>query len=257
MKESISVLVEAFLASEALGKVIVVVLICASVLCLSIIVAKWKEMFVIRRGCKKFLKKYKSAKSPLAMVMLLSEDEIMPLDCVCRAGYEALKEVLERNGGHGAVEMFQRRSMLQRPLTIADLDKIRSSMVRQMNIQRNQMCQMMVMLSTIVQLAPFCGLLGTVWGVMVVFFQMGVSSSGRPEIGDMAPGVCSALLTTVVGLFVAIPAVFGNNVISGQIDQTCGEMEDFVDDFIADLQLEERVDKTSQPAGAEISDNNL
>ena len=240
MKESFGVLIKAYFASDALGQVIVLGLICASVVCLSIIVGKCMSMFKIRSGCKRFLRKYKSAKSPLAMGLSLSDDEEMPLDCVCRAGYLALTEVLERSGGREAVDMLQRRSMLFRPLTTAELDKIRSSMIRQISIQRIQMSQMMVMLSTLVQLAPFCGLLGTVWGVMLVFFRMG-GAKGRPEIGDMAPGVCSALLTTVVGLFVAIPAVGGNNFICGQIDQTCSEMEDFLEDFIADLQLEERV----------------
>ena len=244
MKESLGVLIKAYFVSDALGQAIVIGLIVVSVFCMSIILGKFLSMYKIRSGCKRFLTKYKSAKTPLAMGQSLSDDEEMPLDWVCRAGYTALKEVLDRSGGREAVDMLQRRSMLFRPLTTAELDKIRSSMVRQMSIQRNQMSHMMVALSTIVQLAPFCGLLGTVWGVMVVFFKMGVGK-GRPEIGDMAPGVCSALLTTVIGLLVAIPAVFGNNFICGLIDQTCGEMEDFVEDFIADLQLEERVDRTS------------
>ncbi len=247
MKESFGVLIKAYFVSDPLGQVIVIALLVASIFCTSIILGKFLSMYKIRSGCKRFLTKYKSAKSPLAMGLSLSDDEEMPLDWVCRAGYNALKEVLERSGGRDAVDMLQRRSVLFRPLTMAELDKIRSSMIRQMGIQRNQMSHLMVALSTIVQLAPFCGLLGTVWGVMMVFFKMGVGK-GRPEIGDMAPGVCSALLTTVIGLIVAIPAVIGNNFICGMIDQTCGEMEDFVDDFIADLQLEERVDRTSMTA---------
>ena len=54
----------------------------------------------------------------------------------------------------------------------------------------------------------------------------------------MAPGVSGALLTTVVGLLVAIPSVFGNNCIMSVIDKTCADMDTFVDDFLASLRLE-------------------
>ena len=243
MSECFGVLLKAFFASDPMGKTIVILLVCASVYSLSICGIKFLALQKMRSGCRRFIRKYKSAKSPLSMCMALVEDEEMPLDCVCRAGYEALSSVMELTGGREAVDMLQRRSMLQRALTQAELDKIRTSMVRQMNIQQNLMSESMGLLGTIVQLAPFMGLLGTVWGVMMVFFEMG-TAKGRPEIGDMAPGVSSALLTTVIGLVVAIPAVGFNNYLSRLIDQTCSVMETFVDDFLADLQLEEHVEKT-------------
>ena len=54
----------------------------------------------------------------------------------------------------------------------------------------------------------------------------------------MAPGVSGALLTTVVGLMVAIPSVFGNNMIMSMIDKVCMDMDTFVDDFMTRLRLE-------------------
>jgi len=68
---------------------------------------------------------------------------------------------------------------------------------------------------------------------------IGMAQAGRPDIAAMAPGVSGALLTTVVGLLVAIPSLVGNNAISNTVLKTCNEMENFVDAFIALLRIDE------------------
>ena len=72
----------------------------------------------------------------------------------------------------------------------------------------------MVMLGSIVTGAPFLGLLGTVWGVMDAFG--GMAGAGSASLQGLAPGVSGALLTTVAGLVVAIPSVFGYNYLLQQ-----------------------------------------
>ena len=96
----------------------------------------------------------------------------------------------------------------------------------------------MGLLGTIVSISPFLGLLGTVWGVMLAF--IGMAQKGRPDIGVIAPGVSGALLTTVVGLVVAIPSVIGNNFILSDVEKTTVEMGNFVENFIALVKLEEK-----------------
>lgn len=235
MTEAFGVLGQAFLASDAMGKLIVIALLGASMVSISIILLKGWSMWTIRRACTRFINKYKDVESPLQLAIDLSDDDEKPLDCVCRAGINSVKDVLEASGCYSVHGMLQREHKLPRALTNEEVEKVRSSMVRQMNLQVVSMENMMTGLATIVTLAPFAGLLGTVWGVMMIFFQMGMSK--RPEISDMAPGVSSAMLTTIIGLLVAMPAVFGNNMISGAIEKTCSEMEIFVDDFIASIQL--------------------
>ena len=56
---------------------------------------------------------------------------------------------------------------------------------------------------------PFIGLLGTVWGVMSTF--AGIAESRAATLTAMAPGVAAALVATVTGLLVAIPAMFAYN----------------------------------------------
>jgi biopolymer transport protein ExbB/TolQ len=83
----------------------------------------------------------------------------------------------------------------------------------------------MVMLSTVVSGAPFLGLLGTVWGVMETFGD--VAQAGRANLTAMAPGVSAALITTVVGLLVAIPAMFGHNYLVSTMRGMVVELELF------------------------------
>lgn len=69
-------------------------------------------------------------------------------------------------------------------------------------------------LATCSNLAPFFGLLGTVWGIMIAFFQIG--QHGSADLTVVAPGIAMALITTVAGLVVAIPASAGYNYFTAQ-----------------------------------------
>lgn len=69
-------------------------------------------------------------------------------------------------------------------------------------------------LATSSNLAPFFGLLGTVWGIMVAFYQIG--QHGSADLSVVAPGIAMALITTVAGLVVAIPASAGYNVFAAR-----------------------------------------
>jgi biopolymer transport protein TolQ len=94
----------------------------------------------------------------------------------------------------------------------------------------------MVMLGSIVTGAPFLGLLGTVWGVMDAFG--GMAGSGSASLQSLAPGVSGALLTTVAGLVVAIPSVFGYNYLLQQTKIAVVEMENFASTLADRIELE-------------------
>jgi biopolymer transport protein TolQ len=70
-------------------------------------------------------------------------------------------------------------------------------------------------LATITTVSPFIGLLGTVWGIMNAF--LGISRSGNADLSVVAPGIAEALITTVAGLAVAIPAVLCHNFLSTRL----------------------------------------
>ncbi len=77
---------------------------------------------------------------------------------------------------------------------------------------------------------PYLGLLGTVIGVMITFAV--IAKSGQVEVNSIAPGIAGALLATVAGLAVAIPALFAYSYISSRIKDAISEMEIFIDEFV-------------------------
>lgn len=94
----------------------------------------------------------------------------------------------------------------------------------------------MVVLGSIVTGAPFLGLLGTVWGVMDAFG--GMAGAGSASLQSLAPGVSGALLTTVAGLVVAIPSVFGYNYLLQQTKIAVVELENFASTAADRIELE-------------------
>jgi biopolymer transport protein ExbB len=78
---------------------------------------------------------------------------------------------------------------------------------------------------------PYLGLLGTVIGVMITFAT--IAKSGQVEVNSIAPGIAGALLATVAGLAVAIPALFAYSYLSSRIKDAVTDMETFIDEFLA------------------------
>jgi biopolymer transport protein ExbB/TolQ len=83
----------------------------------------------------------------------------------------------------------------------------------------------MIVLSTAVAGGPFIGLLGTVWGVMETF--AGVAKANSASLTAMAPGVAGALIATVIGLLVAIPAMFAYNFMVTMIRAITQELDGY------------------------------
>jgi biopolymer transport protein ExbB/biopolymer transport protein TolQ len=79
-----------------------------------------------------------------------------------------------------------------------------------------EMRQGLQVLATIGSTAPFVGLFGTTFGIMDAFASMAITGSGG--IGVIAAGISEALVTTALGLVVAIPAVWAYNYFLGRID---------------------------------------
>lgn len=94
----------------------------------------------------------------------------------------------------------------------------------------------MIFLASIVSGAPFIGLLGTVWGVMEAFSSVAVQQSAG--IQQLAPGVSGAMLATIAGLVVAIPSVFGYNLLLGNMKRMITELENYASSLADRIELE-------------------
>jgi len=119
---------------------------------------------------------------------------------------------------------------------------IRAAMDAQMAREGQKLNARMVLLTIAISGGPFLGLLGTVIGVMITF--AGVAAAGDVNINAIAPGIAAALLATVAGLAVAIPALFGYNWLLSRVEKIEVDNQVFVDE------LEKRLAETYRPSAA-------
>lgn len=118
------------------------------------------------------------------------------------------------------------------------MGRIENSIARTLAEQNMRYESKMVLLGSIISGAPFLGLLGTVWGVMDSFGALSTQTSATLQA--LAPGVSGALLTTVAGLVVAIPSVFGYNFLLSMSKSMSLDLENFAS-LVADrMELEMR-----------------
>lgn len=94
----------------------------------------------------------------------------------------------------------------------------------------------LILLAIAVSGAPFLGLLGTVWGVMSTFGQVALQNSATLQA--MAPGVAAALITTVAGLLVAIPSMFGYNWLVHHLRVLTVELDNFAQALVSRMETE-------------------
>lgn len=130
----------------------------------------------------------------------------------------------------GMHEIRQRKGNALTGLSPEALAVVRVHLDSALVTQYQRLNKQMVLLTIAISGGPFLGLLGTVMGVMITFAA--IAATGDVNISAIAPGVSAALMTTVAGLAVAIPCLFGYNYLATQIKEMTAEMRIFVDEFI-------------------------
>ncbi|MCO3058768.1 DUF2341 domain-containing protein [Pseudomonas aeruginosa] len=118
-------------------------------------------------------------------------------------------------------------------VSAATIEAIRASMDGVRTKENQQLGARLSRLSNAIAGGPYIGLLGTVLGIMVVF--LGTAMAGDVNINAIAPGMAAALLATAMGLFVAIPALFGYNRLVTRNKEVSADMRVFVDEFVTRL----------------------
>jgi biopolymer transport protein TolQ len=110
-------------------------------------------------------------------------------------------------------------------LSESQLEALKMVLAKEIAEERDAVAHYVPWLATIGAVSPLLGLLGTVLGVMQAFF--GIASKGSGNIAAVAPGVAEALVTTVAGLAVAIPAVMAYNFLATRVSGFEGDLEGF------------------------------
>lgn len=97
------------------------------------------------------------------------------------------------------------------------------------------------LLANVASTAPYVGLVGTVFGIMVSFH--GLANNKQATIASVAPGISEALIATAMGLFAAIPAVWAFNRYSTRVERVSVRYESFAEEFSSILQRQTNPDK--------------
>lgn len=216
--------------SNSAGKVIVLILFVGSILTWTVMVAKIRELSAAKRSSVRFIAAYRGEKHPLSLFAASQQYVGSPLDAVYEATCSALGSELGENGeADGRERIAQVRRLADGVMTCVRNVAVRTTADQSLILEEN-----MGFLATATTTAPFLGLLGTVWGVMEAFG--GMAMTGSAMLSDVAPGISGALLTTVVGLLVALPSAIGYNMLSDQIRRMCVMMDNFSQELIGDIE---------------------
>lgn len=220
----------AFRESTLPGKLILFVLFVGSIFSWSVMVTKIRVIQFARRQTERFLEQFRADRLPLRIYEGGAAFDGAPVFEVYHAGCQEM--TFHLLGSTEVDETFHSRLEIADKVSPAQLRAVTAVMERAVGEEGLRLESQLILLSTAVAGAPFLGLLGTVWGVMDTF--TGVAMAGRPNLAAMAPGVSGALITTVIALLVAIPAMFGYNFILTSIRSLIVQM----DNFAAELESE-------------------
>jgi biopolymer transport protein ExbB len=195
----------------------VVIIILAIMFVISVWVMYDKAVLVGRadKDNMKFLSGFRGAQDVLAVsTQGMKHSQLAHL-------YEAgLRELKKRNVGVAG----------SAPLSGASIDAVKAAIDADLIRESHTLNSKIVLLTIAISGGPFLGLLGTVVGVMITFAA--IAAAGDVNVNAIAPGIAAALLATVAGLAVAIPALFGYNYLASRIKNISSDMGIFVDEFV-------------------------
>ena len=226
-------ILDSYRVSNFAGKRIVELLFVGSIFAWSIMITKYIEIARAIAESERFIKVYKAEKQPLALIMRSQRLPASPMHSLYLSVCKALNDVMKAAGAGGAGDLLAgpgKAALKDRH--VHALGRIADQIIVEEGVllERN-----MGFLASAVTVAPFLGLLGTVWGVMDAFG--GLAMTATASLQAVAPGVSGALLTTVVGLVVALPSSIGYNYLVARIRKLTIAMERFEQELLSDIEL--------------------
>ncbi len=205
------------------GKAIIGILVVFSIFAWSVMAAKAMQMRRATRMNEYFNDEFKRQKTVLAIFERNVDVEGCPNYTVYKAGSLELQSRLAASKKPGEV-------------SLKGMEHIKRVLERTVANEALKLESGLILLAIAVSGAPFLGLLGTVWGVMSAFSY--VAMKGTADLATMAPGVSAALITTVAGLLVAIPSMFGYNWLVHHLRVLTIELDNFAQDLVSRMENE-------------------
>ena len=248
------------------GQVTVIALVLLSLFSWTIILGKFRQLLIARQATKKFFEAYNATRDPLDIQRKGETFEGAPAYQLYVRGADELAYHLKNNpvsvagrvrpvaelpaGIENEHTDFVAKANVTK-ISVASFDAVRVTLEEAAGAEAMALEKGMIVLSTAVAGGPFIGLLGTVWGVMSTFASIAENNSA--SLTTMAPGVAAALVATVTGLLVAIPAMFAYNFMVTTIRHITQELDGFASRYANQI---EHVYVDNRPLSEEIKSAN-
>lgn len=209
-----------FLQADMIVKIVMILLVLASVWCWAIIFEKLTRLRRLWAQAEEFEEAFWSGGSLEDLYDRISSRPGNPMASIFTA---AMRE-WRRSAAKGIASSVQKAGLAQR------IDRVMQvTLGREMEgLERH-----MSFLASVGSTAPFIGLFGTVWGIMNSF--QAIASSKDTSLAVVAPGIAEALFATALGLVAAIPAVMAYNKLSTDLGRYGARLESFAGEFSAIL----------------------
>lgn len=228
-------LFDGYVGSNATGQWLVNIQLLASVVMVAAAITKWKQFRKARISLKRIARDIMSGREILEYYLARHENTHSAVENIYIATCERLLKMLTpdtrsmligRNADTGRTAA----------LTAHEAELVKSQCEHVLEEEENAVEYGMGAVSAVVALAPMLGLLGTVWGVLDAFAEMGAAQTAT--ISQIAPAISAALVTTVVGLLIAIPGVVVYGVLNAKKQSLLTDMEGFADDLMGRISNE-------------------
>ena len=226
-------LVTGFFKSNLVGQGIVLAQLFGSVIMLAVIVGKWMQLKGVSFSARRFLNDFAAGGTVLEYYMARRPQKSSGIEGIYKLTAERLLNMISPDA---RARLVARQASDGAALSAREIELVKGTCDHILDEEELRVESGMGWIATVVALAPMLGLLGTVWGVLDAFDEMG--AAGSANLATIAPSISAALVTTVVGLLVAIPGVVCFNALNAMIRNLTSDMEGFADELIGRIACE-------------------
>ena len=213
-----------FAETSWVGKGIVFILLGFSVVSWAMILLKYQYLRRAEKETHAFLQVFRKTKNIDELMKHAKTQKHSPLVTLFIDGYTGAENIVKSLPDGKVTDE-------ERPLIVTEIERALKITTQDEVVY---MERYLAFLGTTGTVGPLLGLFGTVWGIMDAFYGIGLKGAG--DIGALAPGLSAALINTIAGLFVAIPAVIAYNYFADKIRDIAIRCDSFSMEFLSFLE---------------------
>ena len=227
-------LINGFLGSNLMGQGIVVTQLVGSVIMVAAIIGKAKELGFVGMSTRRFLRDFSTCRDVLEYYLQRRPTSVSGLEGIYKETCERLLKLLTPDVR--SLLVGRQPGASEAALTAREIELVRGTCEHVLDEEEIRIEHGMGVIATVVAVSPMLGLLGTVWGVLDAFAEMG--TAGSANLATIAPSISAALVTTVVGLLIAIPGTIAFTRMQASIRNITADMEGFADELTGRIACE-------------------